>query len=148
MAEHRGPGGRGKPAREEGPGGRPGRGRHEPTTGPGQNTIEVTFAIEAPAGGRKIVGEQNNRTRGRTEQWRWEEEVKREGNEGSTKNRRVGNTQRVSLTFGNDIQVHRDSLRVETKDRRTQEQAQQPGDGEETGNQTARKYVNQRLGGT
>ena len=43
-----GPGGRGKPAREEGPGGRPGRSRHKPTTGPGQITIEV--AIDNPAG--------------------------------------------------------------------------------------------------
>ena len=74
--------------------------------------------------------------------------MKREGNEKVNEKMRVGNTQRVSLTFGNDIQVHRDSLRVENKDRRIQEQAQQPGDGEETGKQTARRYVNQRLGGT
>ena len=50
MAELRGPGGKGKLAQEEGPGGRPGRSRHKPTTGPGRNTIEITFAIESPAG--------------------------------------------------------------------------------------------------
>ena len=61
----RGRGGRGEPAREEGPGGRPGRSRHKPTTGPGQITIEITFEIEAPAGTRNSERET---TRGHTEE--------------------------------------------------------------------------------
>ena len=89
-------GGRGEPAREEGPGGRPGRSRHKPTTGPGRNTIEITIAIESQAGraeGR--LEEHNKRTRGRTEQLRWAAEVQQEGGEkgqrkkGSTETRWV-----------------------------------------------------------
>ena len=90
-------GGRGEPAREEGPGGRPGRSRHKPTTGPGRNTIEITIAIESPAGraeGR--LEEHNKRTRGRSEQLRWAAEVQQEGDE---KGQRKQTTRRPAACF-------------------------------------------------
>ena len=43
---------------------------------------------------------------------------------------RSGDPQHVSLTLSSEMQVQRDSLRVDAEDGRNQEHVQQPGDGE------------------
>ena len=86
----KGPGGRGKPAREEGPGGRPGRSRHKPTTGPGQITIEITFEIEAPAGRRNSERGDNKRTHPRKQHRRREAAGQQEKDEKVNGNRYTG----------------------------------------------------------